>query len=388
MRIALVHDYLIRFGGAERVLKVLYEMFPEAPIYTLLYDKERMKKFFPKAHSIRSPRLRSGQAGQAGIKTSFLQKFPKFLRKRYRWLLPLFPVAAEGFDFRDFDLVISSSSAFAKGIVTRPQTIHICYCHSPTRFVWDWTHEYFKPAESGFKKWLGKIILHYIRIWDRHASNRVDYFIANSKTTQGRIRKYYRRDSTVIYPPVETKHHSATDYPNSEKDYFLIVSQLRAYKRIDLAVEAFNKLGLPLIIIGEGPEEKILKKMAKENIKFLGWQSDKMVRNYYNNCQAFIFPGEEDFGITAVEAMSKGKPVLAFRKGGVSESVIEGMTGEFFDYPTPEVLADGVRRLRENFKNYSSLVIKKHAEKFSRGRFEREIKDFIQRCLEKENMVK
>ncbi|HEB01387.1 MAG TPA: glycosyltransferase family 4 protein [Candidatus Portnoybacteria bacterium] len=221
-------------------------------------------------------------------------------------------------------------------------------------------------------------LLHYVRLWDQASSERVDYFIANSRTTQQRIKKYYRRDSQVIYPPVDVEKFT----PGKEnKGYFLIVSRLSPYKRIDLAVEAFNKLELPLIIIGQGPQRKFLQRLAQKNIKFLGWQPEEKVRQYYQNCQAFIFPGEEDFGITAVEAMAAGKPVLAFRKGGVTETVIEGSTGEFFDDPVPEVLADGVRRLQRNLKNYDSQVIRNQVEKFSRQRFEKEIKEFIESKL-------
>lgn len=369
MKIALVHDYLTCFGGAEQVLKSFHRLFEEAPIYTLLYDKKKMARNF----------------AEAEIRTSFLQKFPKVLRTHKRWLLPFLTVAPETFDLRDFDLVISSSSAFAKGIIVRPQTIHICYCHSPTRFVWDWHQNYLKEQKIKWPLRLGtSLATNYLRVWDKAAASRLDYFIANSKTTRKKIKKYYERDSTVIYPPVDLAN-SKEQIANSKSDRrlaisdkpFLIVSRLSPYKNIDLAVEVFNKLELPLVVIGEGSQHRFLAKKAKKNVKLLGFQPEGVVRWYYQNCQALIFPGEDDFGITPVEAMSYGKPVLALRKGGATETVIEGVTGEFFDDPHPAVLADGVRRLRQNLKNYNPEIIRKHAQKFSRQRFEAEIKEFI-----------
>jgi len=351
VKIALIHDYLIAYGGAEKTLKVLTEIFPKAEVYTLFYNPDVLNK------------LKIGTGKK--IKTSFLQKFPKFFRKHYQLLLPFMPIAAETLDFRDFDMVISSSHSFAKGIITRPKTIHICYCYSPTRYLWD-------QARS-------RSFLHYFRIWDRQAAERVDHFIAISKTIRNRIKKYYKRDSIVIYPPVEISRPKA-DQPRAGKhEFYLIVSQLRKYKRIDLAIDAFNKLGLELVIVGEGPERKKLQRRAKNNIKFLGWQPDEVVKKYYKNCTAFIFPGEDDFGIAPVEAMSFGKPVLAYRKGGAFETVIEGKTGEFFDYQNSAVLADGIRRLRLNMPKYNPKNIRIQAEKFSRERFEKKFLKFIRK---------
>lgn len=351
MKIALVHDYLIRLGGAERVFLNLSKIFPQADIFTLLYDEKKMGQYF---------------AGQK-VRASFLDKWPA-VNKYYRWLAPLMPSAVESLDLREYDLIISSASAFAKGLVLRPKAIHICYCHNPARFWWDYAPQY--KAGPPFLK---RLIFHYLRLWDRSAANRVDYFLANSKTTASRIKKYYNRSAKVIYPPVEING------PTEEKkeEFFLIVSQLTPYKRIDLAIDAFNKLELPLVIIGQGRDQKRLQKMAQSHIHFLGWQSDETVREYLKKCTAFIFPGEDDFGISPVEAMSFGKPVLAYRKGGATETVLEGITGEFFDDPATESLADGVRRLRLNLDKYSPLLIKKRAELFSRERFERAIKEFV-----------
>ncbi len=366
MKIALIHDYLIRFGGAERVFLNLKKIFPKSEVFTLLYDEKKMGQHFQGDN----------------VNTSFLQGFPKFWRKRQKYLLPFIPMAPETFDLREFDLVISSSNSFVKGVITRPQAVHICYCHSPMRFGWDAYATYIKQQRKGRLTNLAiRILMHYVRMWDKSAASRVDYFIANSKATAARVNKFYGRDAEVVYPPVMLDNPGELSQDN--KGYFLIVSQLTPYKRIDLAVNAFNKLGIPLIIIGEGPEKKRLKKMAKDNVKFLGWQSDETVREYFKNCIGFLFPGEDDFGIAPVEAMGFGKPVLAFRKGGATETILEGITGEFFDDQVPESLAEGVRRVLMNLNNYSPLLIRKRAEKFSQDRFERSIKEIVIDVLEK-----
>ncbi|HOX10754.1 MAG TPA: glycosyltransferase [Candidatus Moranbacteria bacterium] len=383
-KIALVHDFLLYPGGAERVLKVLADMYPEAPIYTLLYNEEKIGDMF------------KGK----DIRPSYLQKFPKFLRKHYRWLLPFFPVVPETFDFREYDLVISSSGAWTKGIVTKLDTTHVAYLHSPMRFVWDYNEKYLKEQKKKPGFFL-KMILNYLRVWDRLAAERPDYIIANSRYTQKRVAKYYRRESVVIYPPVnnndkfpitndKSNHNDQisndkknTKYEIPDTKYFLIVSRLSSYKKVDVAVEAFNKLGLPLVIIGQGSQEKYLRKIAGENIRILGWQNDETTRKYFQNARAFIFPCEDDFGIAPVEAMAHGVPVVALRKGGVLETVQEGITGEFFDAQTPEVLADGVRRFMLNENKYDKNVIKARAQEFSEERFKREFSDFVEKITNK-----
>jgi len=368
MKVALIHDYLIRFGGAERVFLNLRKIFPKAEVFTLLYDEKKMGQYFQ----------------DTKVHTSFLQKFPKFWRKRQKYLLPFIPMAPETFDLREFDLVISSSNSFVKGVITRPWAIHICYCHSPMRFGWDAYASYVQQQKKGYlTNMVIRVLMHYIRMWDKSAACRVDYFIANSKTTASRIKKFYGQKAEVIYPPVTLGLMNAEV---KSKDYFLIVSQLTPYKQIDLAIRVFNKLGLPLVIIGEGPEKRELQEIARDNIKFLGWQSDEKVREYLQNCRAFLFPGEDDFGIAPVEAMGSGKPVLAYRRGGATETVLEGMTGEFFDDLTLEGLADGVRRLLLNIDNYSPLLIRKRAEKFSQERFERAIKEFVIKVVERSKL--
>lgn len=359
MKLALIHEYLIRFGGAEQVLKSFTNIFPESPIYTMLYDKQGMKGYF----------------NDKEIRSSFLQSFPGFIKKRHKYLLPFLPTAPETFDLRDFDIVLSSSSAFAKGVITKPKTVHICYCHAPMLFAHDYYNTYIADQNRLLPvRVVAKLLIHYIRMWDYVSSDRVDHFIANSKITQERIKKIYKRDSVVIYPPVDIGNITAQ---KDNKGYFLIVSQLTPYKRIDLAIQAFNKLGLPLIIIGQGAQRKELEKIAKSNIKFLGFLPADKIYTYYQNARAFIFPGQDDFGITAIEAMAAGKPVLAYRAGGTTETIIEGVTGEFFDELNPELLSDGIRRLSANEKKYDYQIIRKHSEQFSRPRFEKEIKEFI-----------
>lgn len=370
MKIALIHDYLDHWGGAELVFSALVELFPEASVFSLTYDKEKMKDFLPLKNVI----------------TSAINNFPKFLKKRKRYLLPIMPTLPETFDLKEFDVVISSSGAFSKGIVVKPGTIHICYCHTPMRFAWDWHLEYKKEQKKGMLTNIAiGILTNYLRIWDFSNSQRVDYFIANSQNVANRIKKYYRRESTVIYPFANV---SKECQKNSEfisvcrdlhlpENYFLIISQLAPCKRIDLAIEAFNKLELPLVIAGDGKDKKRLKRMAGSNVKILGFVPEETRLNLLKNCEALIFPGEDDFGITMAEAAMMGKPVLAYRGGGAPEIVKEGITGEFFDYPAAEVLAEGVKRIRENISKYNGAVIKKEAEKFSKERFLREFMEYF-----------
>jgi glycosyltransferase involved in cell wall biosynthesis len=392
LKIAIVHDFLVQYGGAEKVLEAIAEMFPEAPIYTLLYNKEKMH----------------GKFEGKDIRPSYLQKFPKFLRHHYRWLLPFFPVMPETFNLRDFGLVISSSGAWSKGIVTKLDTIHIAYLHSPMRFVWDYHEQYIREVQSQKLKVQSSIenfflrpILNYLRIWDRLAADRPDHIIVNSKYTQERVKKYYRRESTVIYPPVNVDNVldvvSVLNGKNNqleqaqrlnkrsdrtlEQNYFLIVSRLSPYKKVDLAVEAFNKLGFPLVIIGEGRQKKYLEKIAGKNVKILGWKNENELKKYYTNARAFIFPAIDDFGITIVESMSYGIPVIAFRDGGAKEIVREGIEGEFFGAQTAEVLADSVRRFIGNEKKYNPEEIKKRAQEFSKERFVREFGEYINKIF-------
>lgn len=361
MKIAIAHDFLNSIGGAERVTLALSEIFPEAPIYTLFINPKTTGYFFKNKEII----------------TSSLQKKAEFLNFRHKYLLPFMPRAVEEFNLIGFDVVISSSSAWTKGILTKPETVHISYCHTPTRFLWTDTAYYLKQQNLGFIKGIVvRSILSRLRIWDRLAADRVDYWIANSLTTRERIQKYYKKDAEVIYPPVDTSRFKLSA---KKEDFFLIVSRLSPYKRIDIAVDAFNKLGLDLVIIGEGSERNELEKRAKNNIKFLGFQDDKEVLKYYAECRAFIFPTfNEDFGLTPVEAMASGKPVISAGIGGARESVIEGVTGEFFNKEDPDYLVGAVKLFLEKEKEYRPRIIREQALKFDKEVFSLKIKKFVE----------
>ncbi|MFA4871507.1 MAG: glycosyltransferase [Patescibacteria group bacterium] len=362
MKIALVHDHLAQDGGAEQVLKVLKEMFPEAPIFTSIFDRQNTNKFFT----------------DKDIRTSFLQKMP-FGVSRYQWWVGLIPLAIENHDLMDYDIVISSASSFAKGVITKPSSRHICYCHTPTRYLWTSTHSYVQELKvNPLIKIFLPLTLRKLRLWDRLAADRVDFFIANSETVRERIRKYYNRDSRVIYPPVAVEQYYISPHP---KKFYLAGGRLVSYKMIDLAVRAFARLGIPLKIFGVGPEMKMLKKIAaqgdplKSNIEFLGRISDKQKRWLFANCLAYINPQEEDFGITAVEAMASGRPVIAYRAGGATETVREGETGEFFDEQVWEEIADKVIRFQP--EKYQPEKIKEHANQFSVERFKKRIMEVV-----------
>ena len=359
MRIALVHDWLSNLGGAERVLVELHKIFPEAPIYTIFANKKFINQYLP----------------EASIITSRLNKIP-LINKFYKYFLVLMPSTVESFDLSDFDVVISSSVIFSKGLVLSLKTKHICYCYSPTRFLWDRHMDYEN------KSWQSNLARHVLRIWDRQASERVDQFVAISEHVRGRIKKYYRKDSKVIYPPInlnDSEQFKILNLKFKNPGYYLIVSRLFPHKNIDIAIDAFNRLNLPLLIVGSGPQYKNLKAKIenRKTIKLVGFVPDEELPKYYQNCKAFIMPQEEDFGLTPIEAMTFGKPVLALKQGGAIETLIEGKTGEFFDDPIPEGLADGIRRLNENYKNYDPDFIKSHAAEFSRGKFAKEMLELV-----------
>jgi len=350
MKIALVHDYLNQYGGAERVLEAFTEIYPKAPIFTLIHDK----RFFP----------------EKKIFTSFLQKTP-FAKKHHRYFPPLMPLAVEKFDLSDYDVVLSDTASFAKGVITKPETLHICYCHTPTRYVWDDSHKYIREfSMPKIAKFFIPFFMNYIRLWDREAAHRVDKFLCNSKFIGSRIKKYYKRDAQVIYPPVDVNRF----IPKGKvSNYFLMIGRLLPYKRFDLGIEAFNKLGMPLKIIGSGPEKKKLQKLANPNIEFLPEVDD--LEKYYQSCQALIFPQEEDFGLVAVEAMACGRPVIAFKGGGALETVKEDKTGIFFNEQTVDSLIKAVRNFNAN--KFNSKVIRSHALKFDKEIFKKKIENFI-----------
>jgi len=358
----LVHDYLVQYGGAERVLECFTELFPDAPIFTLVYDENLMHGVFK----------------EKDIHTSFLQKIP-FSKTRHRIFPPLMPSAIESFDFSKYDVVLSDSSSFAKGIITDPETLHICYMHTPMRFAWDdcqkYTQEFYFP---GFVKKLVPFFMNYIRVWDRASADRPDKIIANSNFIARRIKKYYKKESVVINPPVDVKNFYIS---NEAGDYFLLVGRLMAYKRFDIVIRAFNKMGLKLKILGRGPEYKRLKSMAKENIEFLGRVSEEDLRKYYSRAKAFIFPQEEDFGITAIEAMASGRPIVAFRGGDIPEHMEEEKMGVFFDNQKVKDIIQAVEKI--DSMEFDSQYIRQKVLKFDKGIFKDKIKDYIEKEADK-----
>lgn len=347
-RVALIHDHLGQDGGAERVLAVLQEMYPGAPTYTLIHDPKRANQVF---------RTRD-------IRTSFLQRLPFGVRK-YQWYLPWMPNAIERYDLNEYDLVVSNTSALARGVITLPRTLHVDYCHSPTRYLWSDTHRYVEELPyPGFLKKIIPFTLTRIRQWDRLAADRVDVFFANSRNVEQRIKKYYRRESTIVYPPVDTNRFSIA---KTIGDFYLIGGRLVAYKRYDLAIRAFNRLGLKLKIFGDGPEEGRLRELARSNIEFLGRVSGSDLARLYAECIAFVHPHEEDFGITALEANAAGRPVIAYAIGGALETIIPGKTGVFFDDQEWESLADTIIRFKP--EDYDPSAIRAHAMTFDTERF-------------------
>ncbi len=354
-KIALVFDWMTNQGGAEKVNHVLHEMFPEAPIFTSIYNSKKLKGF-----------------EKAKIHTSFIQNLP-LAKRKHQIYLGMMPYAYELFDLSEFDIVISSSHACAKGVITKPETMHICYCHTPMRYAWDNWHSYINEYKMNpILKSFGKKRIHKLRIWDRLSAERVDHFIANSNTTKKRISKYYRKDSHVIYPMIK-----ASDYKIAKetKPYYLAVGRLTPYKKFDLTIEAFNKLGLPLKIVGTGVSKKELKQKAKDNIEFLGFVSDAELHKLYSECEALIFPQIEDFGITPLEAMASGRPVIAYKKGGALDTIVENETGVFFKEQNTKSLTEAVQRFQG--KKFDPQKIREHARKFDKKKFQRQMMEYI-----------
>ena len=358
MKVALVHDYLNQMGGAERVVLAFHELFPDAPLYTSIYDPRRVDAAFQ----------------QIDIRTSFMQRLP-FVKKHHQPFLPLYPFAMERLDLRGYDLILSSSSAFGKGVITKPGTMHICYCHTPMRWCWNYD-EYVEREQLGkLARGVLPFLITWLRVWDQTTAMRVDHFIANSPAVADRIQKYYRREAVVIPPPVDASRF-LFDPTTQPEDYFLVVSRLMPYKRIDLAIQACNRLQLPLVIIGSGRDQQRLQQMAGPTIRFLGRLSDAEVLHYYAHCRALILPGEEDFGITPLEAQASGRPAVAYSAGGALASVIDGVTGTFFQEQTVESLAATLAAFDET--RYDPQIIRDHALEFDKPRFHRRILQFIE----------
>ena len=366
MKVALVHDYLNQFGGAERVLQALTEIYPKAPIYTLFYDEAGTRGLF----------------SDKDIRTSKLQR-RKFIRNKHHFFPMLMPHHIEQFDLSGFDVVLSDSASFAKGVITAPHTLHVNYCHTPLRYGWDGSHQYLN--EYGLPKFahsLAPIGLNYLRLWDYAASRRVDHFIANSEFVGHRITKYYRRPSTVIHPPVDIP--KAGDIHGERENFYLVVARLEPYKRTDLAVKAFNSLGAPLKIIGKGRELDSLKSIANNNIEFIGSLSDSMLSTMYLNARALIFPQVEDFGITPVEAMAHGTPVIAFGSGGALETIKAPETGVFFRRQTPGSLVDAIKRFEK--MQFDRELIYQQARTFDKEIFKDTIKSYIETKLDSKDI--
>lgn len=356
MKVAIVHDWLTGMRGGEKVLEVLCELFPQADVYTLVYMPHKMSDTINRMNVITSP----------------LQKFPGIERK-YRYYLPLMPVMIERFNLTDYDLIISSSHCVAKGIRFKKGIRHICYCHTPMRYIWDMYSDYFGNASLPVRAVI-KIFLKYLRNWDIRSSRRVNCFIANSKTVQERIKRIYDRDSIVIYPPVDTDRFYYKE--NEERsDYFLFVGAFAAYKRVDLVVDVFNESNEKLIIIGNGRGFDSIRKNARDNITFPGWLEDEEMRCYYARAKALIFPGLEDFGIVPVEAMACGTPVIAFEQGGATETVSEGITGTFFNEQTKNSLHEAIKRF--DILKFNRNILRDHALKFSRSKFKENIIEYF-----------
>lgn len=359
MRVALVHDYLIQAGGAERVVAALHRIFPGAPIFTTIADPDLTDAMLPGAE----------------IHTSWMQRLPG-LKRHFRKYVLLYPSAIERLDLGGYDLVISSSSAFAKGVITDPGAIHICYCHTPMRFGWN-AKRYAEREDWGpIVRRLLPMITERLRRWDLETANRPTLYLANSTVVAGRIASAYHRSARVVYPPVETERVPPAGEPG---EHFLVVARLISYKRIDLAVEAFTRMAKPLLVVGDGPARRALERIAGPTVRFLGRLPDQEVARHYANCRGLIFPGEEDFGIVPLEANAAGRPVVAYEAGGALDTVVDGQTGVFFPTQTVEALCQAVRECESRVWRAGQL--RRHAEGFSEEVFRTRIGEVVRSVL-------
>jgi glycosyltransferase involved in cell wall biosynthesis len=359
--VAVVHEWLVSRAGSEKVVEQLLAVCPQADVFSLVEFLE------PEAVSL----IPAGTL----VQTSFIQKLP-WARQHFRQYLPLMPLAVEQFDLSAYDLVVSSNHAVAKGVITRPHQLHVSYVHTPIRYAWDLQQQYLQQAglTSGVKGGLTRLILHYLRLWDLAAAHRVDCFVANSRYVARRIWKTYRRPATVIYPPVAIDRFR---WDRPREDFYLTVSRCVPYKRVDLTVEAFNQLGLPLVVIGDGPALGALQKAAKANIHFLRNPTDAVVSDHMERCRGFVFPAEEDFGITVVEAQAAGAPVIAYGKGGCAETVLDGKTGLLFHHQTVDHLVQAVQWFDQHRATFAAEPIRQRAEAFSEPRFCQELTAYL-----------
>lgn len=360
MKIAIVHYWMIGMRGGERVLEEMCKLYPQADLFTHVCDPERI-----------SPLLR-----QHKISESFVGRLP-FAKRHYQKYLGLMPRALEQLDLSAYDLIISSESGPAKGIIPAPGARHICYCHSPMRYIWDEYHTYADTLDPVSKIAFAHIA-HKMRIWDVVSSARVDAFVANSSFTASRIKRYYRRDSDIVFPPVDTSRFGRS---KTIGNFFLFASQLVPYKRVDLAIDAFRKIDAPLYIVGDGSERKRLEKKAPPNVKFLGHVSDAKLEETYARCRALIFPAQEDFGIVPLEAMASGRPVIAYGRGGARDTVVSEKTGIFFDEQSAASLVSAVNHFIDTEEQFDPAVVSAHAHTFSQERFRQEFKSAVERAL-------
>lgn len=361
LKVALVYDALVGRGGGERVLHDLHELFPKAPIYALVYDKEAAPVW----------------CKDCDIRTTYIQKWPGGVN-HYQLLLSFMPKAWEALDLTEFDLVISCCASCCKGVITRPDAEHICYTFSPIRYVWDLYYDYLANA-SAIKRFFMPKLIHGVRLWDFVAAQRVDHFVADSNFVGSRIRKYYRRDFTTIYPGAHINEYPIVKEP---EEFYLVVSRFVYYKRVDLAIEACNRLGKRLVVIGShGEEKEKLRKMAGPTVEFLGRVSDEEMEHYYSKAKAFLFPGVEDYGITPIEAMSAGVPVLAYGKGGALETVIDGKTGLYFQEQSVESLMSCIQRFETEGVALTRDEIHEYSKNFSSEVFRKNMCDYVERIL-------
>lgn len=366
MKIAIIHDWLVTKAGSEAVLEQLLLMYPGADVFTLV-------NFL----NVEDSRLLNGSR----CFTSFIQNLP-FAQKHYRSYLPLMPLAIEQFDVSGYDVVISSSHAVAKGVITGPDQVHLSYVHSPMRYAWDLQHMYLREAkmEKGIKSTIARIILHYMRVWDARTVNGVDYFIANSNFIARRIKKCYARKAEVIYPPVQLDEFVVAQKP--KEDFYLTVSRFVPYKKIPLIVEAFARMtDKRLVVIGDGPELDAARKVAGPHIEFLGRQPRSVVIDYMQRTKAFVFAAEEDFGIVPVEAQGCGTPVIAYGKGGALETVLNGKTGVLFGEQTTTSLIDAVKRFESLVSSFDKQIIRSNAERFEVGRFRYDFNALLEQAM-------
>jgi glycosyltransferase involved in cell wall biosynthesis len=363
MKVAVVHYWWLSNRGGEAVVSALIELFPHADLFVHVCDEALVRETL-------------GPNFEGRIITSFISRLPG-AKRHYQKYLPFMPMALEQLDLSAYDLVISSESGPAKGVVTRPDATHICYCHSPMRYVWDMYHEYVSRA-GRLVRTLFPAIAHWLRVWDRVAADRVDVFVANSSFIAARIRKFYRREAEIIYPPVST---AAFSHEQPRGDYYLCLGQLVAYKRADIAVDAFNRLQLPLVVIGEGETFDELKARAGANITFLGRQPFAVVKQHLEHCKGLIFPGVEDFGIVPVEAMASGAPVIAYGRGGALDTVVDGQTGILFHEQTVDALAEAVRKVESGAVRFAPEVLRRHALGFDKEIFKGRIRALVERVM-------